>query len=280
MTRFHVPEWVQQCNDERLTDFRKLPNSFFDQLRHQLTRFEQPEPLVSIVIPAYNEERDLLKTLASLAAYQSPYPTELIVVNNNSTDETQALIEKCGVKTVFEPLQGISHARQAGLEAARGTYILNADADSIYPQQWGMDYVKVLENEPYVACVYGRYSFIPSSGTSRWGLGLHELVAEQLFRTRRAELEAINVMGFNFAYRRADALTVGGFKHNLNRAVTQRSEDGWMAFELYHQVGKIKLVSSNANRVWTSDRRLMADGNLLTAFVRRVRKYAPTLNRS
>ncbi|HRI26592.1 MAG TPA: hypothetical protein PK715_00920, partial [Chitinophagales bacterium] len=88
-------------------------------------------------------------------------------------------------------------------------------------------------------------------------------------------------MGFNFAYRRTDGLQVGGFKHNLNRKVTQRSEDGWMALEL-SRLGKVRLVSAQS-RVWTSDRRLLDDGSLFKAFVARVKRYlnnwlAPTVS--
>ncbi|MBL7786687.1 MAG: glycosyltransferase family 2 protein [Chitinophagales bacterium] len=271
MSIFRVPQWVTQHLHEFPT-YNAIPDSLFQQLHKDLARYQASEtPLVSIVIPAYNEEKDMLKTLSSLAHNKSLYPTELIVVNNNSKDHTQEILDRCGVCSVLETKQGISYARQAGLEAARGKYILSADSDSIYPPEWGIAYIQTLEQNPDVAVVYGQYSFIPSEGATRLGLQLHELVAENFFRTRTGKLEAVNVMGFNFAYRREQALQIGGFKHDLDRAKTGRAEDGWMAYELA-DLGRIQLVKMS-NRVWTSDRRLMEAGSLIKAFMLRVKKY-------
>ncbi|QQS27711.1 MAG: glycosyltransferase family 2 protein [Sphingobacteriales bacterium] len=278
--RFILPRWVvlhdrqgisrQQLIDTKISLIPLELKSVIDGLK----QFKQENPLVSIIIPAYNEEADLLKTLSSLSKLKPKYPTELIVANNNSTDGTQDILDFCGVSSVFEKRQGISYARQAGLEAAKGKYILSADADSIYPDNWGNRFVDTLIKNKDIACVYGRYSFIPHnrSQLTRIGLAIHEILAEAAFSLRRKENECVNVMGFNFAYRREDGLKVGGFKHDLNRKVTQRSEDGWMALEL-SSLGKVKLVKTN-KRVWTSDRRLLTDGSLLSAFTKRIVRYA------
>lgn len=278
MNALTVPKWVKkhdfEPNEQDLHAIRNNIkggiNTKIDEIRQKLQQFKVENPVVSIVIPAYNEERDLLKTLSSLAELQPNYPTELIVSNNNSTDLTQIILERCGVRTVFAKNQGISYARQAGLEAARGKYILSADADTIYPTDYGNAFIKTLE-DPAVACVYGRYSFIPSQG-GRVGLAIHEMCAEFMFDRRKSSNEAANVMGFTFAYRKADGLQIGGFKHDLNRKVTERSEDGWLALEL-SKLGRIQLVKTK-NRVWTSDRRLLDDGTLLQAFINRAKKYA------
>ncbi|HRK26613.1 MAG TPA: glycosyltransferase family A protein [Chitinophagales bacterium] len=289
LSKFLIPKWAIRHEKVNLSatvlaeasiDFLPLQ---FKPIIDGLKQFNMPNPLVSIVIPAYNEEKNLLKTLSSLSQLKPNYPTELIVANNNSTDQTQKILDLCGVKSVFEKRQGISYARQAGLEATRGAYILSADADTIYPPDWGNLFVDTLINNPDVACVYGRYSFLPHN-LSRWsrvGLAIHEMLAEIAFSLRSKERECVNVMGFNFAYRRTDGLQVGGFKHNLNRKVTQRSEDGWMALEL-SRLGKVRLVSAQS-RVWTSDRRLLDDGSLFKAFVARVKRYlnnwlAPTVS--
>lgn len=283
MNRFTLPKWVLK-HDKEWIDPNRIDNfveGYFPlelkDIKEGLKQFTVDNPLVSIVIPAYNEEKDLLKMLSSLSQLKPKYPTELIVANNNSTDATQAILDACGVKSVFEKRQGISYARQAGLEAAKGTYILSADADSIYPNDWGNKFIETLINNPDIACVYGRYSFIPHNRSSltRIGLAIHEMLAEIAFSLRSKELECVNVMGFNFAYRRADGLQVGGFKHDLNRKVTQRSEDGWMALEL-SSLGKVRLVPTK-QRVWTSDRRLLTDGSLWNAFVNRVLRYAKNL---
>ena len=84
------------------------------------------------------------------------------------------------------------------LSGASDEWQLSADADSIYPKAWIDSYVDVLKNKEY-SCAYGRYSFIPSAGSSRFALALHEIVAESyfLFRRKRGK-DYLNVMGFNF----------------------------------------------------------------------------------
>ena len=268
MYRLIQPSWVKKHNSIVFEGMEKTPASTFARIRNGLNRFKSELPEVTILIPAYNEEKDLLKTLSSISEMKSDYPTELLVVNNNSTDCTQQILDACGVRSVFEPRQGISFTRQTGLEHARGKYILNADADSIYPPGWLNAYVKALK-DPAVTCVYGRHSFIPSQGSNRPVLGLYEMVAETLFDLRRKNREFLNVLGFNFAFRKADGLKVGGF--NITR---QRWQDGCMAMMLL-QIGKIKLVSGKDARVWTSDRRLMYDGGLGKAFVKRfIKQFA------
>lgn len=276
LNQLFLPDWVKPHN-HNYAQYHQIPDALFDSLRTKLARFDNvSDPEVSIIVPAYNEEKDLLKTLSSLADNTSPYRTELIVVNNNSKDHTQTILDRCGVRSLFERKQGVGYARQTGMEAARGTYQLNADSDTVYPADWGVAYVDTLRQNPDVAVVYGQYSFIPSPGNGRTLLMLHELLAEQVFKKRTGKLESINVLGFNFAFRRADALSVGGFQEGtLHRKLTGRCEDGWLAYQLA-DLGAIKLVKT-PQRVWTTDRRLMADGSLSKALFNRIRKHLPSL---
>lgn len=269
MFRFVLPSWVKEHNFE-YEDINDVPVEVLERIKEGLKRFQVDQPLISIVIPAYNEEKNILRTLSSLSRLNLDHPTELLVVNNNSTDNTQKILDECGVRNIFEPRQGISFTRQTGLENARGKYIMNADADSIYPVNWVRAYYKALQ-DPKVTCVHGRHSFIPSGQTSRASLGIYEIIAESFFNLRSKHRDYFNVLGFNFAFRKEDGLKVGGF--NTTR---QRWQDGWMAMML-KQHGQIKLVPGKDARVWTSDRRLMYDGGLLHAFKNRIVKYVGNL---
>ncbi|NNU33377.1 glycosyltransferase [Mucilaginibacter sp. S1162] len=73
------------------------------------------KPLISVVMPAYNEEENIVPTLASLCNNITSNPVEIIVVNNNSKDNTEALVKACGVTCVDETNQGITNARNKGL---------------------------------------------------------------------------------------------------------------------------------------------------------------------
>ena len=246
----------------------------YSVLREKLRRFQPPEPVVSIVIPAYNEEKLLIRLLTSLTDLETKYPTELIIANNNSTDSTQTLLDQCGVTSIFVRKQGVAHARQAGLEAARGTYIVNGDADCWYPPTW-IDTLIAPLRDPAVTCTYGLYSFLPEFTSSRLTLRVYEWFSERAAQMRPAHREFTNVLGMNFAFRRAEGLAVGGFNldsgHQGTVSSSGRCEDGWMALSL-QKLGRLKRVSSSKARVWTSDRRLLVDGSLKQAFIKRFRR--------
>lgn len=94
-----------------------------------------PKVKVSIVVPAFNEERLLGDSLAriSLAAgafQQRGWTTELIVCDNNSTDNTPQIARAAGATVVFEPINQIARARNRGAEAATGDWLVFVDADS------------------------------------------------------------------------------------------------------------------------------------------------------
>ncbi len=90
----------------------------------------------SIVVPAYNEAGYLGCSLTSLQHQDFAGPYEIIVVDNNSTDDTAAVAASYGVRVVHEPEQGVCAARQRGADVAIGEIIVSVDADTVYPPDW------------------------------------------------------------------------------------------------------------------------------------------------
>ena len=271
INRFTTPDWVKR----HFFDFRnydKVTVAKAEIIKRGLSKFNVADPVASIVIPAYNEEENLLSTLSSFSELRPRVPTELLVVNNNSNDRTQEILDRLGVDSIFQPVQGRTYARQLGLEKARGKFILSADADSIYPPDWGNQFIQTLFNRDNVAVVYGRYSFIPTRRVNRIGLAMHEFGGELMFNRRKGIDLCINAVGFNTGFRKAQALAVGGYDPEKLEFQNQRSEDGWLAQSLYKEYGEIVLVHSD-NRVWTSDRRLLDEGSLTKASMNRVFRY-------
>jgi len=90
---------------------------------------------LSIVIPAYNEERRLAPTLERVQQYlrEQEYRAEVIVVDNNSRDATAEVAARAGATVLKEPRQGKGAAVRTGMLAAEGEYVLFSDADLSTP---------------------------------------------------------------------------------------------------------------------------------------------------
>lgn len=226
-------------------------------------------PVVSIVIPAYNEEKNILQTLQSLVQNETNKAVEIIVVNNNSTDKTEDLVRASGVDCILETKKGITAARNAGLNAATGKYILNADADAIYPHFWVEEMVNPLDKTNKVAITYGRFSFIPIGTTSRFIYFFYEYIADlKRYINKFFKEEAVNVYGFNSGYRRTQGLQVDGYNHPIGA-----NEDGYLALKLRNQgFGKIHYVTNIKALVWTTDRRIQMEGGFTKGVSLRIKK--------
>ena len=90
---------------------------------------------ISVVVPAFNEERLLSATLRSIRAATAAFDArgwtwELIVCDNNSTDGTDEIARAGGAEVVFEPVNQIARARNTGAASARGDWLVFVDADS------------------------------------------------------------------------------------------------------------------------------------------------------
>ena len=90
---------------------------------------------VSVVLPAFNEEKLLPAALAAVRASASAFTSrgwawECVVCDNNSTDGTAAVARAAGATVVFEPVNQIGRARDAGARAATGEWLVFIDADS------------------------------------------------------------------------------------------------------------------------------------------------------
>jgi glycosyltransferase involved in cell wall biosynthesis len=90
------------------------------------------KPMISFIVPAYNEEHELSNTLAAIrdAACGATQPCEIIVVDDASTDATPEIASRAGAKVVRIDRRQIAAARNAGGRAAQGEYLFFIDADT------------------------------------------------------------------------------------------------------------------------------------------------------
>lgn len=93
-------------------------------------------PFLSVLIPAYNEERTIGRAIGSVRAGMEEAGVsefEVIVCDNNSADETGRLATEAGAKVVYEPHNQIARARNVAARAAAGEWLIFMDADSELP---------------------------------------------------------------------------------------------------------------------------------------------------
>jgi glycosyltransferase involved in cell wall biosynthesis len=255
------PDWID-CRLLSGKTLDQIPQSVYDEINERLDviRGTSP-PLVSVVIPAFNEELTILRTLYSLSQNVTTIPTEIIVVNNNSTDRTQEVLDRLNIQTYFQPKQGWGPARQMGQENAKGKYILMADADCFYPPRWIQRMATELMKEG-VTCVYGGYSFIGYRGKSRWKFFIYEALRQVVSEIRHVNRPWYNCVGMCMGYVKELGLKVGFVDKMI------RGEDGRMCYELA-QLGKIVRVRSNEVVVWTVPRTFQKDRSLVYSILNR-----------
>jgi glycosyltransferase involved in cell wall biosynthesis len=280
MPPLSLPSWIKPhlFPNKKFKDLTRLE---LTDLKARLARFQSDTPEVSVVIPAWNEADNIYRTLSSLAANDTTLRVEIVVINNNSTDQTQQVLDELGVRSFHEHKQGISFTRQKGLEEARGRYHLCADADTFYPPQWIELMTKPMRSSSEVTGVYGRYSFLPPAGRGRGSLWLYELCTSVLFKIRQRHREFVNVLGFNMGLVTEIGREAGGFHTTTARTFNNESnvleaEDGWMAIRLKTR-GRLQLVTDPKALVFTSPRKLLQDGGIFQAFSNRLKGHTSNM---
>lgn len=164
--------------------------------------------MISIVVPAHNEAKLIAECLRSLRTQNFKGEFEIIVVDNLSTDATAKIAADMDVKVVTCQQKGVAYARQAGLEAALGEIVVQADADTIYPSWWLERIHKQFQRHPQAVAVAGTFIY----KNPPWWANL-----EYLLRSFFALLSfgvfghPMIISGANFAFRKALFSRIGAY---------------------------------------------------------------------
>jgi glycosyltransferase involved in cell wall biosynthesis len=214
--------------------FDDIPDSLFDQIKTQLAEKQSDDPLVSVVVIAYNEEKRLAACLWSLSEIQTKYPIEIIGVNNNSKDRTEEVYQRLGVPYYNEDKQSPGFARQCGLDHSKGKYYFCIDADTFYPSHY-VDLMMTKLLRPDVSCVSSFWSFFPDDNHSAAGLFMFELIRDVFLYVQHFKRPELCVRGMVFAFNSDYARQV------KIRTDIRRGEDGSLALSL-KPFGKIAFL--------------------------------------
>lgn len=118
-------------------------------------------PLVSIIIPTYNHARFLTRSVSSALAQTWP-ETEVIVVDDGSTDDTRSILDRfaSAIRYHYQPNSGLGAARNVGIRLARGSFLQFLDADdTISPQKIEVQ-IRPLLADDSIDLVYSNYEMM------------------------------------------------------------------------------------------------------------------------
>ena len=218
----------------------EIPDNIYEEIKENLSTRQSNQPLISVVVIAYNEERRLAACLWSLSELQTQYPIEILGVNNNSKDRTEEVYQRLGLPYYNELQQSPGFARQCGLNHAKGKYHFCIDADTFYPPLY-VDLMMTKLLKPDVACVSSFWSFYPDEKHSAFGLTMFELIRDSFLFIQHFKRPELCVRGMVFAFNADYARQV------KIRTDIRRGEDGSLALSL-KQYGKIAFLYNRKAR--------------------------------
>lgn len=179
-------------------------------------------PIISIIIPCYNSEATLDKTLRSVIE-QEFQDWEVLIINDGSTDDTEKVaLEWVNKDNRFKYFskqnEGLGKTRNFGINKATGTYILPLDSDNLIERDFIQDAINVFENNPEIGIVHGHAEYFGE----KTGIWIIE------------EFNLTNMLAHNYIdacaiYKKVLWQQVGGYDENMPH---QGNEDWelWLAF--------------------------------------------------
>ncbi len=175
---------------------------------------------LSIVIITRNRANYLDEAIKNLLKQNYPKENfEIIVVDNNSSDNTRSVVKKLGdysknnIQYIFEPDIGMSKARNRGAAIARGEIVLFIDDDVIPSPHWLHDYCSIYDMFPEIDAAGGRIEPVFQSDKPKW---VSDELLVALGQLNLSEKETIlsfpdHPFGGNFSVKRETFMKVGGF---------------------------------------------------------------------
>ena len=165
--------------------------------------------LISILVPCYNQGIYLKETIQSALA-SSYRPLEILIINDGSTDHSLEIAKELEtqhpeVRVLDQANAGVTKARNAGIAAAQGEYILPLDGDDLISATYIEQGMAILTARPEVKVVYCQAEKFSTTTRKPWKLKPFSL----------QQLAKDNMIFVSALFRKADALAVGGFSEDM-----------------------------------------------------------------
>jgi glycosyltransferase involved in cell wall biosynthesis len=199
-------------------------------------------PALTVVIPTYNRAAALPRAVGS-ALHQTAPPEsyEILVVDNNSTDDTAQVVEGLAqqypgrLRRILEKRQGVAYARQSGIDAARSDILAFFDDDVHVSPNWVETIQRRFNEQPELECIGGKVLPDWSAPPPRWLTACHWApLALQDFGNESMRVSAQNPRGLisaNLACRKQVFDRLGGFSPLYQRVrdgIGSLEDDEWI----------------------------------------------------
>jgi cellulose synthase/poly-beta-1,6-N-acetylglucosamine synthase-like glycosyltransferase len=197
-----------------MINFLTVPLAIWHKLREKDTPSvtSKYKPRVSIIVPAFNEEKVIVRTIETLI--EADYPNkEIIIVDDGSKDNTFAIASKYmgkGVKVVHRPNGGKFAALNTGIAVAMGEIIITVDADSLIARASVAEIVKGFE-DPEVAGVAGNLKVFNTNKLITKLQALEYIVQIQIVRRAFENFGSLTVASGAFSAFRKKAIEEAGW---------------------------------------------------------------------
>jgi glycosyltransferase involved in cell wall biosynthesis len=185
-----------------------------------------PDPQISAIICTHNRDTYLGAAIDSLLMQEFAAGFEVVVVDNNSSDRTREVVEQRlsnpKMKYVFEPILGLSVARNTGAKESRGEIIAYLDDDAVACDRWLQILYSAYENNSKIAIAGGKVTLLWPQGIQQpqWlspglasNLGAYDLGDTIVY----IEQPGLTPRGLNYSIRRSFLNEIGGFDPHLGR---------------------------------------------------------------
>lgn len=213
-------------------------------------------PKISLIIPAYNEEKYIGVCLDSIFENEKNIFYEIIVVNNQSTDKTEEVVKKYNnVKIIREERKGVTRARQRGFLESSGDILAFIDADTKIPNGWIGQIIKEFKKDKDLVCLSGPYIFIDVPLITEILVKMFWLLAIPIYW-----ITGYMGVGGNFVIKRSTLEQMNGFDTNIDFY-----GDDTNTARRASAFGKVKFKMNFV--MYTSARRLDGNGILKTTFI-------------
>lgn len=224
-----MSEYREQFSESLFQPAAQLENQLenqADQSGADQSGADQPRAVqISAIICTHNRASYLGAAIDSLLAQQLGANFEVIVVDNASTDSTRQVVEMrtdARLRYVYEPVTGLSVARNTGANLAQGEILAYLDDDAVASPRWLAELLTAYQSNDKLAIAGGKVTLLWAAGTvpPRWlsdglagNLGAYDLGAELLLIDR----PGLTPRGLNYSIRRQFLDQVGGFDPSLGR---------------------------------------------------------------